>query len=104
MLNLDHTDTPAFSEYATVYVVFELSKAHWRLGVMIPGGRKMSRFSVPGGDCEALCALLAKIRCKAERLGKPVRILSCYEAGLRSEEHTSELQSPCNLVCRLLLE
>src|SRR5205807_3662776 len=29
------------------------------------------------------------------------------EAGhrtLRSEEHTSELQSPCNLVCRLLLE
>src|SRR5256885_9839876 len=29
--------------------------------------------------------------------------LSC--SGLqRSEEHTSELQSPCNLVCRLLLE
>src|SRR5256885_3482049 len=25
----------------------------------------------------------------------------CYR---RSEEHTSELQSPCNLVCRLLLE
>src|SRR5256885_13293616 len=24
--------------------------------------------------------------------------------GIRSEEHTSELQSPCNLVCRLLLE
>src|SRR5256885_4611655 len=26
------------------------------------------------------------------------------EADTRSEEHTSELQSPCNLVCRLLLE
>src|SRR5256885_13243225 len=26
------------------------------------------------------------------------------ESELRSEEHTSELQSPCNLVCRLLLE
>src|SRR2546426_12196472 len=25
-------------------------------------------------------------------------------ADSRSEEHTSELQSPCNLVCRLLLE
>src|ERR1039457_7639995 len=25
-------------------------------------------------------------------------------SGERSEEHTSELQSPCNLVCRLLLE
>src|SRR5256885_5457038 len=30
----------------------------------------------------------------ANRLGQQVR----------SEEHTSELQSPCNLVCRLLLE
>src|SRR5256885_12654111 len=29
-----------------------------------------------------------------------------FDAGepARSEEHTSELQSPCNLVCRLLLE
>src|SRR5256885_6712327 len=26
------------------------------------------------------------------------------DVGPRSEEHTSELQSPCNLVCRLLLE
>src|SRR5256885_6847124 len=26
------------------------------------------------------------------------------EVDPRSEEHTSELQSPCNLVCRLLLE
>src|SRR2546430_3885485 len=32
---------------------------------------------------------------------------TCAEAGpeqVRSEEHTSELQSPSNLVCRLLLE
>src|SRR2546426_4626457 len=28
---------------------------------------------------------------------------ACAQAR-RSEEHTSELQSPCNLVCRLLLE
>src|SRR5256885_7389608 len=27
-----------------------------------------------------------------------------FQRALRSEEHTSELQSPCNLVCRLLLE
>src|SRR5256885_7542550 len=27
-----------------------------------------------------------------------------FKKGVRSEEHTSELQSPCNLVCRLLLE
>src|SRR5256885_8999010 len=29
---------------------------------------------------------------------------SLATSGYRSEEHTSELQSPCNLVCRLLLE
>src|SRR2546426_4474491 len=28
----------------------------------------------------------------------------CLRIQRRSEEHTSELQSPCNLVCRLLLE
>src|SRR5256885_2073585 len=30
--------------------------------------------------------------------------LSGEQPSSRSEEHTSELQSPCNLVCRLLLE
>src|SRR5256885_13018533 len=29
---------------------------------------------------------------------------AAVRAAHRSEEHTSELQSPCNLVCRLLLE
>src|SRR2546426_7855231 len=33
-------------------------------------------------------------------LGHVVRVVQQQ----RSEEHTSELQSPCNLVCRLLLE
>src|SRR5256885_3662756 len=38
-------------------------------------------------------------------LGRSVRAWRVDEArGKRSEEHTSELQSPCNLVCRLLLE
>src|SRR5256885_3821729 len=30
--------------------------------------------------------------------------LGSLQPAARSEEHTSELQSPCNLVCRLLLE
>src|SRR5256885_3144780 len=34
---------------------------------------------------------------------KPVKLVP-PSVDLRSEEHTSELQSPCNLVCRLLLE
>src|SRR2546426_7536620 len=36
------------------------------------------------------------------RRGAPARAQRFPRA--RSEEHTSELQSPCNLVCRLLLE
>src|SRR5256885_11084035 len=32
------------------------------------------------------------------------RSASASAWSVRSEEHTSELQSPCNLVCRLLLE
>src|SRR5256885_7069094 len=37
------------------------------------------------------------------RDGARWKICARYES-TRSEEHTSELQSPCNLVCRLLLE
>src|SRR5256885_6980273 len=33
-----------------------------------------------------------------------VKVEISSESHPRSEEHTSELQSPCNLVCRLLLE
>src|SRR5205807_7574339 len=44
----------------------------------------------------------------ATRAGtRPRGVGACCEspgARARSEEHTSELQSPCNLVCRLLLE
>src|SRR5688500_19023148 len=43
-----------------------------------------------------------------EKLGIPVKVFLSYGATeakvpeiVRSEEHTSELQSPCNLVCRL---
>src|SRR5688500_19948545 len=37
-------------------------------------------------------------------LGLALYIETFRVATTRSEEHTSELQSPCNLVCRLLLE
>src|SRR2546426_5812745 len=35
---------------------------------------------------------------------RPSACRPCPSTRPRSEEHTSELQSPCNLVCRLLLE
>src|SRR5256885_11917546 len=39
------------------------------------------------------------------RVAYPKQSRSHFDSqNYRSEEHTSELQSPCNLVCRLLLE
>src|SRR5256885_9567399 len=35
---------------------------------------------------------------------RPGKLTDTRRSSSRSEEHTSELQSPCNLVCRLLLE
>jgi transposase len=81
MTKLDRTDAPATTEYATVHLVFELSKARWKLGVMLPGSEKMSCYTIAGGDLAALTARLAAVRSKAARCGKPVRIVSCYEAG-----------------------
>src|ERR1039457_181400 len=41
---------------------------------------------------------------RGSRPGRANHDGNCRVGGYRSEEHTSELQSPCNLVCRLLLE
>src|SRR5256885_10914026 len=48
----------------------------------------------------AVAAALLSLQASAQA---PSPTTTAPEAG-RSEEHTSELQSPCNLVCRLLLE
>src|SRR2546426_3345609 len=46
---------------------------------------------------------VARVRSLQRRVGEALpRAVGRDE--VRSEEHTSELQSPCNLVCRLLLE
>src|ERR1035441_405560 len=48
-------------------------------------------------------SLLAELNSTAAGVASTV-MLSCTAPGLRSEEHTSELQSLRHLVCRLLLE
>src|SRR2546426_10342082 len=61
-------------------------------------------------DALPIFARSARIWNDLDRLGVPgIRGVYSHPAaaggwGMRSEEHTSELQSPCNLVCRLLLE
>src|SRR2546426_8566440 len=48
-------------------------------------------------DHAPLCDHVAGLAVQLHAIGQETR-------RPRSEEHTSELQSPCNLVCRLLLE
>src|SRR2546426_6518747 len=49
----------------------------------------------------------ARIADELQSIGFETEPMDCNSSAMRayrSEEHTSELQSPCNLVCRLLLE
>src|SRR2546426_7326215 len=74
----------------------------------LPRPLRFERLRVPvWNPAEAASALRSR---KTERAAKekPTPISQFFLAPAapwhRSEEHTSELQSPCNLVCRLLLE
>src|SRR5260370_6052165 len=58
------------------------------------------RFIVSSGDCAARSLTAA---CLRNAHASPCVLLTLTQIG-RSEEHTSELQSHLNLVCRLLLE
>src|SRR2546426_4847802 len=51
----------------------------------------------------ALAFLVLAYTLRTGLSGRLLRSANLFNS-LRSEEHTSELQSPCNLVCRLLLE
>src|SRR3989454_2743115 len=57
-----------------------------------------SAAQVPFAEDEDVIQTLAP-----DRADEPLRE-GILPGAVRSEEHTSELQSPCNLVCRLLLE
>src|SRR5256885_9649505 len=67
---------------------------------------RQKQFSLEGS--ESLVVLLKTVVEKAAQHGVEDIVLGLPHRGrlnmMRSEEHTSELQSPCNLVCRLLLE
>src|SRR5260370_9961808 len=64
-------------------------------------GRQARQRQRPAGTGEAVQVGAQRVR--GVDVPVPVAILAAYRDG-RSEEHTSELQSHLNLVCRLLLE
>lgn len=74
--------TSANTEVATIYVALELSKATWVVAVQRPGGERISRYTLPGGDSEALLDQLERVRAEvAHAHDASVQVISCYEAG-----------------------
>ena len=75
--------TPAAcDEYATLLVGFELGKSSWLIGLYAPElGKAVSRHKVDGGDLGKVLELIAAMRRRLAKLGKPIRVVSIYEAG-----------------------
>lgn len=72
----------ARDEHATLLVGFELGKSSWLIGLYAPElGKTVSRHRVDGGDLGTALELIGAMRRRLEKLGKPVRVVSIYEAG-----------------------
>src|SRR5256885_12991849 len=87
----------------TVCIVFDILRATTTMMTALANG---AAAILPVSEIAEALALRQKqpdALLAGERNG--LRIAADLTGGvIRSEEHTSELQSPCNLVCRLLLE
>src|SRR2546430_10325896 len=64
--------------------------------------RKPSSWRSSGRDCAIRCVRISSATCRSGSCSRAASTPRCLRR--RSEEHTSELQSQSNLVCRLLLE
>jgi transposase len=74
--------TTAHPAPAPIFASLELSRSRWLVTVIMPGGDKMSKYSVPGGDGRALLGLLSRLRARAERhAAPPLSIVTIQEAG-----------------------
>src|SRR5256885_3599991 len=87
---------------STLFPYTTLFRSPCRARALLPERCRVERWRVAHLDCRAV----APGRRGAGRRSRGGRARAGRHAGVhtRSEEHTSELQSPCNLVCRLLLE
>src|SRR5688500_17357954 len=85
------------------------------LGAVVSGFYGDSAVTVPVGSASSEVRRLIQVTEEAlyrgiaqavvgNRLSDVSHAVQTHVEQARSEEHTSELQSPCNLVCRLLLE
>src|SRR4029453_8590114 len=74
--------TTAHPAPAPIFASLELSRSRWLVTVMMPGGDKMSKYSVPGGGGGARPGLLSRRPAGVGRHpAPPVSIVTIQEAG-----------------------
>src|SRR5256885_11706744 len=84
--------------------LFRSPRAEWLRTLRVrPPPAHQGGVGAMGQQRPAGCAKAGPVVGAVEFDGESLCLQSALQAS-RSEEHTSELQSPCNLVCRLLLE
>src|SRR3989454_7584413 len=91
--------------YTTLFRSIELTVAAFQSGgrLIYVGAGTSGRLGVlDASECPPTFGTPPELVVGVIAGGLPALVKS--QEGARSEEHTSELQSPCNLVCRLLLE
>src|SRR5690348_18071241 len=86
---------------STLFPYTTLFRSHRQRGT---GGRKLQREIERQFLVRGFVERRRKIQRQPDEAGLHVKHRHGRRAAFRSEEHTSELQSPVHLVCRLLLE
>src|SRR5256885_4585030 len=95
---------------STLFPYTTLSRSRRVGGVRLPRVRACEPLDLEALAAEAVVARVAqrhgeRVGDVLPRRGRAPRVVApATKLDVRSEEHTSELQSPCNLVCPLLLE
>jgi transposase len=71
------------NDLGAIFISLELSRSTWLITSLSPGGEKMSKYSVRGGDVAGLLERFAQLQKKAQaRTGRNFPIIVIQEAGL----------------------
>jgi transposase len=75
--------TAGRTDLGAIFVSLELSRSSWVVTALLPGGQRMSRHTVPGGDIAGLLDRFSQLWGKAQaRTGRHSPIMVIQEAGL----------------------
>jgi len=75
--------TAVRTDLGAIFVSLELSRSSWVVTALLPGGERMSRHTVTGGDIAGLLDRFSQLRGKAQaRTGRHFPIIVIQEAGL----------------------